>query len=264
MLQAEGVSLRRGSRTVLSDVSLHVQPGAMMVIVGPNGAGKSSLLKLLCGSLSPSSGTVMFLGRPMAEWNPVALARHRAVLSQSVNVSFPFSVAEIVELPLQDLPPQQRREISMKALAEVGLPGFGARQVQQLSGGEQQRVHLARVLSQLSAHRPPHFLFLDEPTSSLDVRHQVDVLRLVKSRVSERSGVILVLHDLNLAAAFADRLLIMKDGRIVADGPPGAVMSGELLSSIYGVGITKIEPDGRKLFFPELGLTSISGQPGTG
>jgi iron complex transport system ATP-binding protein len=137
----------------------------------------------------------------------------------------------------------------------VGLSGFSRRQVQQLSGGEQQRVHLARVLSQLSAHRLPQFLFLDEPTSSLDVRHQVDVLRLVRARVSEQLGVIVVLHDLNLAAAFAGRLLIMQDGRTVADGPPGDVLSSELLSSVYGIGMTNMERDGRRLFFPDLGLT---------
>lgn len=254
MLRAETVTLRRGSRTVLSDISLQFRMGEMTTIVGPNGAGKSSLLKVLCGSLSASSGTVAFLDRPIAAWPPVDLARHRAVLSQSINVSFPFSVDEIVELPLQGLPPLRRKEISTQSLADVGLSGFGLRQLQQLSGGEQQRVHLARVMSQLAAHRLPQFLFLDEPTSSLDVRHQVDVLRLVKARLSEQLGAIVVLHDLNLAAAFAGRLLIMRDSRIVADGPPRDVMSSELLSSIYGISMTNTEQDGRRLFFPETSL----------
>ena len=252
MLAAQSVSLTRGHQTVLSGVTLQLAPGQLTVVVGPNGAGKSSLLRILSGSLAASAGEVSFLGRALAAWNPAALARHRAVLSQLLSVAFPFPLAAIVELPLQDLPAPRRREISAQVLAEVGLGGFGERQVQQLSGGEQQRVHLARVLGQLAAHDLPQFLFLDEPTSSLDVRHQVHVLQLVKRRVSGRLGALVVLHDLNLAAAFADRLLIMQDGRIAADGAPHEVMDGALLSSVYSIRMTGTERDGRRLFFPDV------------
>jgi iron complex transport system ATP-binding protein len=256
MLDAQSVTLYRGARHVLADITLEIRAGEIVGIVGPNGAGKSSLVKVLSGSLAASSGQVLFLGRDLRDWPPAALARHRAVLSQSSSVSFPFSVAEIVELPLQDLSPARRQEISSQALAEVGLAGFAERLLQHLSGGEQQRVHLARVLSQLSAHRLQQLLFLDEPTSSLDVRHQIEVLTVVRRRISPDLGAVIVLHDLNLAAAFADRLLIMKDGRIARDGPTDQVMDAGLLSDIYGIPMTRTSEGRRILFFPEFGFTA--------
>lgn len=251
MLSARSVTLERGTQKVLTGITLDIEPGGFTAIVGPNGAGKSSLVKVLSGSLAASSGQVMFLGRDISAWTPAMLARHRAVLSQSVGVSFPFTVAETVELPLQDLTPMRRREISAQTLEEVGLSHFAQRPVQNLSGGEQQRVHLARVLSQLSAHRGQQLLFLDEPTSSLDIRYQIKVLDVVRRRISDDLGAAIVLHDLNLAAAFADRLLIMRDGHIAADGPPARVMETGLLSDVYGIRMIRTTEGGRHLFLPE-------------
>jgi iron complex transport system ATP-binding protein len=256
MLDARSVTLHRGARPVLADITLEIRTGEIVGIVGPNGAGKSSLVKVLSGSLAASSGQVLFLGRDLKDWHTAALARHRAVLSQSVSLSFPFSVAEIVELPLQDLSPALRHEIGSQALADVGLASFAGRLMQTLSGGEQQRVHLARVLGQLSAHRLQQLLFLDEPTSSLDVRHQIEVLTVVRRRISPDLGAVIVLHDLNLAAAFADRLLIMQDGRIARDGTADQVMDAGLLSGIYGIPMTRTTEGGRSLFFPEFGFTA--------
>ncbi|WP_421696445.1 heme ABC transporter ATP-binding protein [Aestuariivirga sp.] len=251
MISARSAGLTRGGRTVLSDVSLDLR-GELTVAVGPNGAGKSTLLKLLSGGLAPNLGTITFQGKALHEWDAARLSQHRAVLSQSLAMSFPFSVTEVVELPLQTVAAGRRRQISAQSLAEVGLLGFENRIVQQLSGGEQQRVHLARVLSQLSVQSAPHFLFLDEPTSSLDIRHQVEVLKVVRRRVTASCGAFVVLHDLTLAAAIADRLLIVVNGRIAADGPPAEVMEEGLLSAVYGISMSRAVLDGRMIFHPEM------------
>lgn len=251
MIAARSITLHRGARRVLGDVSLELRPGELTVAVGPNGAGKSTLLKILAGSLAPSEGSVFYGGRNVATLSAAALARQRAVLSQSLSLSFPFTVREVAELALHDLAPASRHAISSRALEDVGLNGFADRQFQQLSGGEQQRVHLARVLGQLALQPGPQFLFLDEPTSSLDVRHQVEVLATVRRRISPGFGAFVVLHDLNLAAAVADRILILQDGRVMAHGAPGSVMQAELLSSVYGIAMITSEQAGRTVFHPD-------------
>jgi len=252
MIEAQGVSFSHGSTAVVRDASLSLKTGELTVVVGPNGAGKSTLLKLLAGQLMPTKGRVVIEGRDLLQWNAADLASRRAVLSQAVTLSFPFTVTEIAELALQHLPAARRQAISSAVLHELCLDGFAPRLVQHLSGGEQQRVHLARVLCQLRAqsHHGRQFLFLDEPTSSLDIKHQVEVLDMVRRRVSEQLGALIVLHDLNLAASLADRLIIMRDGGIISDGPPSATMTPELLSEIYGIGMRKIDVGGRPHFVP--------------
>lgn len=260
MISARSITLRRGARRVLSDVSLELLPGELTVAVGPNGAGKSTLLKILAGSLAPSEGSVFYGGRNVTALSAAALARQRAVLSQSLSLSFPFTVREVAELALQDLAPASRHAISAQALEDVGLQGFADRRFQQLSGGEQQRVHLARVLGQLALQPGPQFLFLDEPTSSLDVRHQVGVLATVRRRISPGFGAFVVLHDLNLAAAVADRILILQDGRVTAHGEPGSVMQADLLSAVYDIAMLRSEQAGRAVFHPD--ASSLTGRTG--
>jgi len=251
MITARSITLRRGARRVLCDVTLELRPGELTVAVGPNGAGKSTLLKILAGSLAPSEGRVFYGGRNVATLSAASLARQRAVLSQSLSLSFPFTVREVAELALQDLALASRHAISAQALEDVGLNGFADRRFQHLSGGEQQRVHLARVLGQLALQPGPQFLFLDEPTSSLDVRHQVGVLATVRRRISPHFGAFVVLHDLNLAAAIADRVLILQDGCVMAHGAPGNVLQADLLSAVYGIAMIRSEHAGQAAIHPD-------------
>lgn len=253
MIAARSLVYERGTNTTIKGVSLALNTGETVAIIGPNGAGKSTLLKLLAGSLPRSRGKITFAGEDISLWPATGLAKRRAVLSQSVSISFPFTVTEIVEMPIQHLAAGPRRDLSRQVLREMKLESFASRPIQQLSGGEQQRVHLARVLCQLraQAHHGPQYLFLDEPTSSLDIRHQVEVLQAVKQMVCANLGVLVVLHDLNLAAAAVDRLIVMKDGNIVADGPPAEIMTTTLLTSVYGITMQRGEAASRPFFFPD-------------
>ena len=241
MLVLDNVSVRLGAREVRGGVSTLVQPGQLAIVVGPNGAGKSTLMKVMTGELAPGSGRVSLRGRPLGAFSPLALARERAVLPQSSALAFPFTVLEVVRLGMDGragLSPERRRREPIAALERVELSGFGARRFQELSGGEQQRVHLARVLCQIG---PPvedgvaKTLFLDEPTSSLDIRHQIAVLEIARAFADAGGAVLAILHDLNLAATFADRMLVMHAGRIAAEGPPADVLADGLLEKVFGI-----------------------------
>ena len=229
-----------GRIEVLRGVNLSVPRGAVMALLGPNGAGKSTLMKVMTGELALHSGKVRFHDRPLGDWTPLELARHRAVLPQSNQLAFPFTVFEVVRLGVEARPSRGglEREVSA-ALERVDLAGFGARRFSELSGGEQQRVHLARVLSQIGApvgeDGRPRLLFLDEPTSSLDIRHQIAVLEIARDFSRAGGAVLAIVHDLNLAAAFADRIAIMARGRLAADGTPHMVFKSELLEAVFGL-----------------------------
>lgn len=229
------IVLERGGRRLLDGVSLALTPGTVTVVIGPNGAGKSTLLKVLAGELRPARGRVTLEGRDIAAVPPALLARRRAVLAQSTEVAFPFTVAEVVGIGLMGAGVGAEPRIAA-ALARVDLSGFAARRIEQLSGGERQRVHLARVLAQLDAGREgPGFLLLDEPTSSLDLSHQLLVLDVARRHAEAGGGVLAILHDLNLAAMAADVLVVVEKGRIVAAGPPGDVLTDHLLRTVFGV-----------------------------
>lgn len=240
MLDVNQISVRLAGRDVLSGASFRLEPGRFAIVVGPNGAGKTTLMRALTGDLEPHSGDVRFEGRPLRDWRGRDLARRRAVLSQASHLAFPFSVHEVVALGLRaggtvkrDLP-----GTVVNALARVGLDGYEGRFYQQLSGGEQQRVHLARVLCQIG--RPvdngaANWLFLDEPTSSLDIRHQFQILDLARDHVRAGGGGLAILHDLNMAGQYADRLIVVGAGRIVADGPPAQVLTDRFVEDVFGV-----------------------------
>jgi len=240
LIEARGVSVRYGPHTVLTPTDLTIGAGATTVIVGPNGAGKTTLMRALTGELAPSSGAVLFDGADIATLSAATLARRRAVLPQATRLSFPFTVHEVVRL---GCPAGRDDSARIAALLErVDLAGFGHRYYQQLSGGEQQRVQLARVLAQLDIGRDgagegdlPRALFLDEPTSSLDIRHQIAVLEIARTYAAAGWAVLAILHDLNMAAMFADRILVVDRGRVVADGRPAAVITAELVSRVFGV-----------------------------
>ena len=223
-----------GGKAILAAASLTVSPGKVVALIGPNGAGKSTLLRVMAGERRPTAGTVRLHGIDIARLRPRELARHRSVLAQSVALAFAFTVDEVVRLGLPgDVAEAEATTLARAALAEVGLAAERDRPVTSLSGGEQQRVHLARVLVQLRA--PPadgraRYLLLDEPTASLDLAHQLLVLRLARAHAASGGGVLAVLHDLNLAAMIADEIVALDGGRVVAKGPPGAVINDRLLA----------------------------------
>jgi iron complex transport system ATP-binding protein len=243
MLEARDVHLRRGGRPVLAGVSLALRPGELVALVGPNGAGKSSLFALLAGEIRPDRGTVMLDGRPLAAFSAAALAAERAALEQAPSLSAPFAVAELVLLGLAAVPRADIDEagLAARAMAAAGVADLASRPADRLSGGERARAHLARVLAQLWAGRAAgggRVLLLDEPTASLDLAHQVALMTAERAEALHGAGVLVVLHDLNLAAAFADRAVLLSDGRVAAEGPPAAVLNARLLSTVYGAPIS--------------------------
>ncbi|MBB5753095.1 heme ABC transporter ATP-binding protein [Prosthecomicrobium pneumaticum] len=243
MIEVQSLTIRIRGRTLLDRVTTAAAPGEVTVVVGPNGAGKSTLLKAICGDLAPASGAVRLDGTPIAAMRAAELAARRAVLPQSSALAFPFTVYEVVRLGLRAggrLGGSEERALVAEALARVDLAGFGGRFFQELSGGEQQRVHLARVLAQVRepvVDGRPRWLLLDEPTSSLDLRHQLSTLDVARDFAAAGGGVIAVLHDLNLAALYADRLVVVHRGTIAADGPPAAVITDEMMARVFGVRI---------------------------
>ena len=240
ILEAQSVSMQVGGATLVDGVDLHIRAGEMVAILGPNGAGKSTLLRLLSGDLRPTRGTVMLKQRDLHAFPPRQLAQHRAMLSQHVNVSFPFTVEEIVAMGAGDSPRASAQRLIDAALHEVGLEGFRRRQLPTLSGGEQQRAHFARVLVQLAcgeALHGPGLLLLDEPTSSLDLRHQIDLVETARRRAQNGTAVIAILHDLNLAMRFAGRIVLLHRGKLVIDGDRISAMSTETIRSIFEVDV---------------------------
>ncbi|MEX1119852.1 MAG: heme ABC transporter ATP-binding protein [Terrimicrobiaceae bacterium] len=244
LMEARNLSFRVGGTPLVSKVNFSVAQGEFLALLGPNGAGKSTLLKLLCGQIPPSEGTVRFLDRPLGEWPPMTLARHRAVLPQSSTVPFAFTALEIVLLgrsPHGDA--RACEDLARHVMTQTDCAHLAERFVTTLSGGEMQRVQLSRVLLQL--HHPdgnvPRCLMLDEPISNLDPAHQHGALCVARKFAASGAGVVVVLHDLNLAAQYADRLVIMKQGSIVAQGAPREVVTESLVSEIFEVRARVIE-----------------------
>ncbi|MGW1072646.1 heme ABC transporter ATP-binding protein [Streptomyces sp. NPDC002537] len=230
--EARALRVRLGARTVLSEVELSVAGGEVLALVGPNGAGKSTLLAALACDLPAESGEVWIDGRPAAAWTPGELALRRAVLPQSAELSFPFPVEDVVRMgraPWAGTDAEDEDDEAVRAaMAATEVSGFAARPFAALSGGERARVALARVLAQRTS-----LLLLDEPTAALDLRHQELVLRICRQRAAAGDAVVVVLHDLGLAGAYADRVAVLHEGRIAAEGPPDRVFDAELLSRVY-------------------------------
>ena len=231
LAELSDITVARGGRTVLRGVSLTVSAGEVVAVVGPNGAGKSTLVSVLAGDLAPVSGTVTVDGRPVGRWRPKELALRRSVLPQHTAVAFPFTVAQVVAMGrapwARTASAAEDDDAIAEAMAVTEVTEFAGRTFSTLSGGERARVALARVLAQ----RTP-VLLLDEPTAALDLRHQDLVLSVAAARAADGCGVLAVLHDLNLAAAYADRVAILADGRLRACGPPGEVLTADLLTEV--------------------------------
>ena len=237
MLRAERLTLRRGARAVLADLDLELRPGELCAVLGPNGAGKSSLLAALCGELAPSAGQVWLDGRALATWPAAERARRLAVLPQNSTLNFAFRVEEVVALGrLPHASGRQRdAQIVAAALAAADVAQLAGRSYLSLSGGERQRVHLARVLAQLWPGAPGQVLLLDEPTAALDPRHQHAILQALRVLAGRGVAVLAVLHDLNLAARYGDRLLLLAAGRACACGTPETVLRADILQAVFGL-----------------------------
>lgn len=232
LAEASGLRVSLGGREVLAGVSLAARAGEVLALVGPNGAGKSTLLAALAADLPADEGVVRVCGRPATQWPARELALRRAVLPQAAALSFPFAVEDVVRMGRAPwagtaLEADDDRVVR-EAMAVTEVGEFASRPFSALSGGERARVALARVLAQ----RAP-LLLLDEPTAALDLRHQELVLRICRERAAAGDAVVVVLHDLGLAAAYADRAAVLRGGALAAEGPPGEVFTGELLSEVY-------------------------------
>ncbi|CAN5264842.1 heme ABC transporter ATP-binding protein [soil metagenome] len=239
-LEASGVSVRLGDASLLDSIDLRINGGEMVAIVGPNGAGKSTLLRLLSADLRPTGGAVRLCGQHIHVYTPAALALRRAMLSQHVTVSFPFTVEEIVRMGCGSGAATSSQALVVAAIDEVGLGDFRHRELPTMSGGEQQRAHLARVLVQLACGEATHgagVLLLDEPTSSLDLSHQIALVDIARRRARNGTAIVAVLHDLNLAVRFADRIVVLHNGKVAADGLPADIISSELIRRVFEIDV---------------------------
>ncbi|TAJ86744.1 heme ABC transporter ATP-binding protein [Reyranella sp.] len=253
LLQAIGVDVRVRTKQLIQDISLEVAPGEFLAIIGPNGAGKSTLLNALCGDRSISAGEVLLDGRPLNQWRKADLAQRRAVLPQHSAVAFDFTGLQIAMLGLLThrgrLSEPQMKALAEQALSETEALAFADRPYTVLSGGERQRVQLARVLAQCDADpsvKP--FLLLDEPISGLDLSHQHAALASARRRVERGLGVLAVLHDLNMAARYADRVAIIENGRLTAIGPTRETLDPDRLSTVFETPIMRVEAAGGTAF----------------
>ncbi len=241
MICARNIAVVRSCRHLLDDVSVTLQPGTFSVIIGPNGAGKSTLMKVLSGEIKADTGSVSYGNVELSLFKPLKLARVRAVLPQSTVLAFPFTALEIVRMGAVAQGSRVPEEQARRALAKVGLGGFEARAYNMLSGGEQQRVQFARTLAQVPypvENGESRALLLDEPTSSLDLGHQISVLETARDFAAAGGTVLAILHDLNLAAEFADQLIVMHRGQITACGPALETINDETIARVYGIGGT--------------------------
>ena len=262
--EAQALSVRVGDKTLLDTIALSVGAGETVAFIGPNGAGKSTLFRVLSGELAPSAGAVRLKGRDPRACPPRELALHRAVLSQSVSVAFPFTVTEVVRMGAGEKRSAAVATLVDQALSEVGLDDFRHRIIGTLSGGEQQRAHLARVLVQVAggeAEHGPGVLFLDEPTASLDLRHQIDIVATVRRYASRGTTILVILHDLNLAAISADRVVVLDRGRIAGDGIPRDVITESMLARVFGVtsAVGRVPPPNTPFVLPHAARKQSNG-----
>jgi iron complex transport system ATP-binding protein len=236
--QLDQLSFAYGRAPVLRDLTLELRPAELTAVVGPNGAGKSTLMAVLAGLLDAYQGSCTFDGREIRAWNKRELARRAAFVPQSLRLEFPFTAEQVVYMGrtpychgLFESP--RDREAVQRAMELTDSTAFAQRPFGELSGGERQRVALASALAQ-----EPETLLLDEPTTFLDLKHQIHLYRLLRDLAREGRLVVAITHDLNLAAAYADRVIALSDGRIAADGPPGEVVTEALVGKVFDAAVS--------------------------
>jgi len=240
IISAFGISSGYGEKIVLHDMSIQIYRGDFLGVIGPNAAGKSTLLKTLTGIIRPVTGYVSLYGTNIAELSPRDIARKIAVIPQEVSILFPFTAREIVAMGRHPHIGRFRRETALdleaieRSLTETDTSRLGGRYIDQLSGGERQRVVIARALCQ-----QPEALFLDEPTSHLDINHQVEIFELLTDLNKKRNlAVFVVSHDLNICAEYCRELVIIKDGRIFRRGPPKKIITPVIVREVYGAEVS--------------------------
>ena len=244
--QIQGVGFAYAETPVLRGLSLELRAGEFTAIVGPNGAGKSTLMAILAGLLTSYEGSCRFEGREIRDWNKRDLARRAAFVPQSLRLEFPFTAEQVVFMGRTPycnglFETNEDRAAVQRAMAMTDSEAFAGRPFQELSGGERQRVALASALAQ-----EPEALLLDEPTTFLDLKHQIHFYRLLREQARQGRLVAAVTHDLNLACAYADRVIAIADGRVAADGPPREVVTEEFVRAVFDAAVTMREgADGR-------------------
>jgi len=239
MFDIEHLTVRLAGRPVVRGLSFRAHPGELTAICGPNGSGKTTTMKAIAGEIA-YDGAARLNGAEIAALEPWRLAAMRGVLPQASALSFPYTVREVVSMGItagRNRRPEHAERIVADALAAVDLAGFEGRFYQALSGGEQQRVQLARVLCQIPEpviDGKPCWMLLDEPVSSLDISHQLTIMTLARDFCARGGGVVAVMHDLNLTALFADRMVLLTNGELAASGPVADVLTDAHLARVFG------------------------------
>ncbi|RRB02495.1 heme ABC transporter ATP-binding protein [Larkinella rosea] len=251
MLEAQHITHQINRKTLLDDVSLVVRPGELVAVVGANGAGKSTLLKTISRELTPTKGEVVLDKKPLNRFSSLDLARRRAVLAQQNPLAFEFSVYELVMMGryphFEGHPHPEDLAIVDFALERTGIAHLARRAVPTLSGGEQQRVHLAKILAQLmgieeinrpeASIRQTKYLLLDEPTTGLDFYYQHSLLEVASELTRRGYGVVAILHDLNLVMQYADNVLLLREGKALSFGKPASVLTAESIFNAFNLSV---------------------------
>lgn len=246
---ALGISFAYGSKEILKNIDLTVKFGEIVGLLGPNGTGKSTLVGVMAGDLTPSSGTIFYQGKSLTDYPRKELARTRSVMPQHTDFPFSYQVYDIVSMGRQcwDPNPTVDDQIITHSMAATDVAGFEERDVTCLSGGEKARVTFARVLTQQAG-----VVFLDEPTAALDIAHQERTMEVCRKLAAQGHAVIAVMHDLQLAGAYCDRIALMEKGGVAAYGPPAEVLTDSLLSRVYQWPIKVATIDERLVILPQL------------
>lgn len=241
VLKTENIYYRIGTKIILNGINAEFKPGEFNMILGPNGSGKSTFLKVFSGEVKATEGSVIYNDRKIADLKKEELAKYRAVMSQQPELSFPLMVEEVVMMgryPHFTFNPNKKDEdICNEVIERMNLRSFKERNYLTLSGGEKQRVQYARVLAQIW-EKPAtgyRYLFLDEPLNSLDINYQQEFLQIAREFTKEDTIIVAVMHDINLAIQYADKLFFLKEGELVANGSPKDILTEYLISQVFNV-----------------------------
>lgn len=245
MIRVDGIEYAVPDRKLLDGIRFEVPSGEIVALVGPNGAGKSTALKVMSGDLKPAHGQVLMHGKALKSWSLHELATFRAVVTQETHLSFPFTALEVVLMGRMPSSPRMHKgdvNVAVACMEATQTVDLHDRAYPTLSGGEKQRVQIARALAQLwDADPTRRILLLDEPLASLDINHQHHVLQWLLAWKQLGMACVIVIHDLNLAAQYADRIVLMRSGKVLADGTPRDVLSPMQVHAAYGIHVDVID-----------------------